>query len=119
MAERALRGSRLGAVSYENELATDLAERQVIAYVCPNGHHVEVPLAAEAEVPPTWECRFCGATAVMADPNAPTAAVGAVRMKTPRSHWDMLLERRSIAELEVILEERLEILRLAARRKTA
>ena len=119
MAERALRGSRLGAVSYENELATDLAERQVIAYVCPNGHHLQVPLSVEAEVPPTWECRFCGATAVMADPKAPTAAVGAVRLKPPRSHWDMLLERRSIPELEVILEERLEILRLAARRKTA
>jgi|SRR5450432_1091781 RNA polymerase-binding protein len=119
MAERALRGSRLGAVSYENELATDLAERQVVAYVCPNGHHLDVPLAAEAEVPATWECRFCGATASLADATAASSVVSAVRTKPPRSHWDMLLERRSIPELELILEERLELLRLAGRRKTA
>ena len=31
--------------------------------------------------------------------------------KTPRSHWDMLLERRSIPELEELLEERLTLLR--------
>ena len=29
----------------------------------------------------------------------------------PRSHWDMLLERRSVAELEELLNERLELLR--------
>jgi hypothetical protein len=115
MAERALRGSRLGAVSYENDHATELAERQIVAYTCPHGHHVEVPLAAEAEVPPTWECRFCGATATKAD----TAAVAPTRVKPPRSHWDMLLERRSIPELEAILEERLGVLRTAGRRKSA
>ena len=27
--------------------------------------------------------------------------------KTPRTHWDMLLERRSIEELEVVLSEQL------------
>jgi hypothetical protein len=115
MAERALRGSRLGAVSYENDHATELAKRQMVAYRCPNGHHVRVPLAAEAEVPATWECRFCGATATKADAVAPEPA----RVKPPRSHWDMLLERRSIPELEAILEERLELLRLAGRRKSA
>jgi hypothetical protein len=115
MAERALRGSRLGAVSYENDHATELAERQIVAYTCPHGHHVEVPLAAEAEVPPTWECRFCGATATKAD----IAAVAPTRVKPPRSHWDMLLERRSIPELEAILEERLGVLRTAGRRKSA
>jgi hypothetical protein len=31
--------------------------------------------------------------------------------KTPRSHWDMLLERRTRAELEELLEERLTYLR--------
>jgi primosomal protein N' len=115
MAERALRGSRLGAVSYENDQATELAERQMVAYSCPNGHHIDVPFAAEAEVPQTWECRFCGATALKADAPAPEPA----RIKAPRSHWDMLLERRSIPELEAILAERLELLRVAGRRKSA
>src|SRR2546430_8397209 len=61
MAERALRGTRLGATSYENDRNTDLAPRQEIAFDCPKGHHFTVPFAAEAEVPATWECRICGA----------------------------------------------------------
>ena len=32
-------------------------------------------------------------------------------IKHARTHWDMLLERRSIAELEELLEERLALLR--------
>ena len=32
-------------------------------------------------------------------------------VKPVRSHWDMLLERRSIGELEELLTERLEMLR--------
>jgi RNA polymerase-binding protein len=31
--------------------------------------------------------------------------------KAPRTHWDMLRERRSIAELEELLAERLNLLR--------
>ena len=31
--------------------------------------------------------------------------------KAPRTHWDMLLERRSIEDLEEVLAERLEVLR--------
>ena len=38
--------------------------------------------------------------------------------KVPRSHWDMLLERRTRAELEELLQERLELLR-ARRGQTA
>ncbi|MDQ1484539.1 MAG: hypothetical protein QOJ62_232 [Actinomycetota bacterium] len=116
MAERALRGSRLGAVSYENDQATELAERQMVSYGCPNGHHFQVPFAAEADVPHAWECRFCGAIATRADGVAPEP----VRAKPARSHWDMLLERRSIPELEAILAERLEVLRVTGgRRKSA
>lgn len=116
MAERALRGSRLGAVSYENDQSTEPAERQVAAYDCPNGHRFEVPFAAEAEVPANWECRFCGAVASRHD----AAAAVPSRQKPARSHWDMLLERRTIPELEAILEERLEVLRLSGgRRKSA
>ena len=51
MGERALRGTRLGATSYENDRNTDLAPRKEVAYNCPKGHKFVVPLAAEAEVP--------------------------------------------------------------------
>ena len=33
------------------------------------------------------------------------------KAKPPRTHWDMLRERRSIPELEDLLKERLEVVR--------
>jgi rubredoxin len=107
MAERALRGTRLGATSYENDRNTDLAPRQEIAFDCPKGHHFTVPFAAEAEVPATWECRVCGTTAFTAAGDQPSPK----KTKPPRSHWDMLRERRSIADLEQVLAERLALIR--------
>jgi hypothetical protein len=32
-------------------------------------------------------------------------------VKPPRSHWDMLMERRSVADLEEVLAERLAVIR--------
>ena len=107
MAERALRGTRLGATSYENDRNTDLAPRQEVAFDCPKGHHFTVPFAAEAEVPSTWECRICGATAFTSSADLPAPK----KVKPPRSHWDMLRERRSIADLEQVLAERLALIR--------
>jgi hypothetical protein len=107
MSERALRGTRLGATSYETDSGIDLAPRQDVEYGCPNGHRFEMPFALEADVPPTWECRVCGAQALRVDGEAPEAKPG----KPTRTHWDMLLERRSVADLEEVLAERLEVLR--------
>jgi hypothetical protein len=107
MAERALRGTRLGATSYENDRNTDLAPRREVAFDCPKGHHFTVPFAAEAEIPATWECRICGATAFTAAVDLPAQK----KTKPPRSHWDMLMERRTIADLEEVLAERLAVIR--------
>ncbi len=107
MAERALRGTRLGSTSYENDRNTDLAPRQEVAFDCPKGHHFTVPFAAEAELPPTWECRVCGAVAFAATGESPAPK----KVKPPRSHWDMLLERRTVDDLEAVLAERLEVIR--------
>lgn len=107
MAERALRGTRLGATSYENDRNTDLAPRQEVNYDCPKGHHFTVTLAVEAEVPMTWECRYCGATALRVDGEMPKPRKG----KPQRTHWDMLLERRTTQDLENVLAERLAVLR--------
>ena len=38
MAERTLRGSRLGAVSYETDRNAELAPRKPAEYRCPKGH---------------------------------------------------------------------------------
>ncbi|GAA3991602.1 RNA polymerase-binding protein RbpA [Thermobifida alba] len=111
MAERALRGTRLGATSYENDRNTDLAPRQEVTYDCPRGHRFAVTFASEAEIPATWECRFCGESALMVDGKQPEEK----KTKPTRTHWDMLLERRSMEDLEEVLAERLELLR--ARRR--
>ncbi len=107
MAERSLRGTRLGATSYENDRNTDLAPRQDVAFDGPKGHTFTVPFAAEAEIPTTWECRVCGATAFTSAGDLPAPK----KVKPPRSHWDMLLERRSVADLEEVLAERLAVIR--------
>jgi hypothetical protein len=108
MAERStLRGSRLGAISYEDERGVVLAERQTVRYACPAGHDIEMVFSTEADVPDVWECSRCGAEAVLVDGSQPQRRAA----KAPRTHWDMLLERRSIAELEQLLEERLSMLR--------
>ena len=52
MSDGALRGTRLGATSYENDDHVELAPRQVTHYDCPNGaHHVSMPFSVEAEIP--------------------------------------------------------------------
>lgn len=107
MAERSLRGSRLGATSYENDSAVEFAPRQMIAFDCANGHRFEVPFSVEADLPFTWECRQCGDIARRVDGYEPSLKV----IKPPRTHWDMLLERRSVDDLEILLAERLALLR--------
>lgn len=107
MSERALRGSRLGAQSYETDDNVEAAPRIPVAYDCPQGHHVVVPFSVEADIPATWDCRVCGAEALRSDGQLPEPK----KVKPQRTHWDMLLERRSIAELEELLAERLALLR--------
>ncbi len=106
MAERSLRGTNLSALSMETDDNVVLSERQLIRYVCANGHVSELPFSIEADIPSTWECR-CGQVAKLVDGPAPEDKP----TKVARTHWDMLLERRSIAELEELLEERLALLR--------
>lgn len=108
MADRALRGMSIGAKSMESEDNVDYAPRSIVTYDCPNGHEITLPFSVDAEIPPTWECGQCGAESLLRDHEQPESDKP---IKTPRTHWDMLLERRSIEELEVLLAERLELLR--------
>lgn len=105
MAERSLRGMSIGAKSLESDDNVDFAARNDVAYVCPKGHRTILPFAEGADVPGEWECR-CGGIAKREgegedeadDLNKPT-----------RTHWHMLLERRSEEELAVLLEKRLQM----------
>lgn len=107
MSNRVLRGSGLGGVSFEDDRGVEFAPRQMITYDCPRGHVVEVTMAHDAEVPAVWECPHCGSEAARSTGEKPEPK----QEKPARTHWDMLLERRSIAELEDILNERLEEVR--------
>ena len=107
MAERTLRGARLGGQSFEDERGIEFAARQRVTYLCAQGHEFEITMSAEAEIPALWECPRCGAEALARDTERPEPKAE----KPARTHWDMLLERRSEKELEDILAERLELLR--------
>ena len=107
MGERTLRGARLGGQSFEDERGIEFAARQQVGYRCPQGHEFEITMSVEAEVPAVWECPRCGAEGL-----STSGITREEKVEKPvRTHWDMLLERRSIKELEDILSERLEMLR--------
>jgi len=106
MGDGALRGTRLGATSFESDDNVELAPRQIIHYDCPAGHTVSMPFSVEADVPYIWECR-CGAEGTIRNGEKPEVKP----VKHVRTHWDMLLERRTVEDLEVLLQERLAFVR--------
>lgn len=111
MADRSLRGIRLGAQSLQSEEGVVFHERTQHTYVCSTcGKETSLTFAADAEAPQTWECRACGGEAVLRVGNS-TVTVDHSDQKAARTHWDMLLERRTIPELEELLEERLAFIR--------
>ena len=67
MAERTLRGARLGGQSFEDERGIEFAARQQVGYACPQGHGFEITMSVEAEIPANWECPRCGAEALSVD----------------------------------------------------
>lgn len=115
MGEGSLRGTRLGATSYENDDHVVPAERVLVTFDCPRGHSTTVPFSTEADdIPVLWQCR-CGAEALQRAATRPEEALS----RPARTHWDMLMERRTIRDLEVLLEERLALLHADQRRKSA
>ena len=111
MAERTLRGARLGGQSFEDERGIEFAARQQIGYRCPQAHEFEITMSVEADVPAVWECPKCGAEA-----ESTSGIEKIVKAEKPvRTHWDMLLERRSVEELEELLKERLDLLKAKRR----
>jgi len=107
---RVMRGSRQGFVSYETDRNHDLAPRQIARYRTENGEEFEVPFADDAEIPGTWACRN-GMEGTLIEGDVPEPK----KVKPPRTHWDMLLERRSVEELEELLKERLDIIKTRRR----
>jgi hypothetical protein len=107
IADRHMRGSRVGALSsYETDRNHNLAPRQIARYRTKNGEEFGVPFADDAKIPGTWLCRnHMEGTLIEGGDLAEHKQV-----KVPRTPWDMLRERRSIEQLEELLKERLEII---------
>lgn len=117
MGSGAVRGTKIGASSYEREGAhIELAERTKLHFMCPRGHTFDVIFAHDADLPATWECIKCGA---MAAHNVDQIPAVEERSRTGRQPWDMLIERRTIADLEELLAERLNEVRMMDDKKLA
>lgn len=111
MAERNLRGMRLGAQSLQSEEGVEFASRRRVSYRTQDGSTFEVTFAADAEIPELWESPRSGLEGRLVGEDGELVHSDAAPEKPARSHWDMLLERRTRAELEELLEERLQLLR--------
>ncbi len=110
MSNEVWRGSTLGSHSFESESNVVYAERTQAVFRCANGHLTEVTFAHDAELPEVWACRNCPLDAKPFDVNSPTPPAEE-SSRVGRSHWQMLLERRTTEELEEILQEQLTLLR--------
>ena len=117
----ALRGYGMSSRSYETDENVVPMPSFPETFHCPAGHVQTLNFSVDAEeIPATWDCPKCGRAAhrdetaarrvaATEDLSAPTLSPRtAVATKTA---WDMLVERRSVAELEELLAERLEHLR--------
>lgn len=78
----------------------------MVRYRTESGEIFEVPFADDAEVPGEWLCKN-GQVGELVEGEGTEAKP----VKPPRTHWDMLRERRSIEELDVLLDERVDLLR--------
>lgn len=111
MADRSLRGMRLGAQSLQSEEGVTFSPRKKSIYRAADGSTFEVMFSAEAEVPTVWESPKSGLEGRLVDELGELVENDQAEGKVARTHWDMLLERRTRAELEELLEERLNYLR--------
>jgi len=111
MADRSLRGMRLGSQSLQSEEGVEFSPRKKSLYRTEDGATFEVMFAADADVPETWESPRTGQEGRLVGEAGGLVQSVVVETKAPRTHGDMLLERRTRPELEELLQERLELLR--------
>jgi len=102
---------RLGSQSLQSEVGVEFASRRKSLYRTDDGTTFEVTFSADAEIPEIWSSPRTGLEGRLVGDDGNMVTIEEVETKAPRTHWDMLLERRSRAELEELLQERLEVLR--------
>jgi hypothetical protein len=92
-------------------VGVEFSPRKKSVYRTADGTTFEVTFAVDAEVPETWESPRTGLEGRLVGDDGDLVQSEVAEVKPARTHWDMLLERRTRAELEELLEERLELLR--------
>lgn len=115
MNDKRLRGTRLGSISTETEEGVEFVERQNVTFRTEDGEEFTVTFMAGVELPYDWRSPKTsnigrrldekGKPIEGDDPNAPAPTPPTV------THWEQLMKRRTIAELELILEERIAEMR--------
>jgi hypothetical protein len=110
VSSRTLRATGMGSKSFENERTATPSPRQQLEFDCPRHRSFFIVFSIGAELPTSWDCPICWAPATRSD----GVQAEAKRVEPVRTHWDRVLERRSVAELEVLLAERLALLKAGA-----
>lgn len=117
MSEKRLRGTRLGSISFETDEGVDFVPTQSVTFRTEQGEEFQVTFMEGVELPYDWTSPHTGHIGRRLDaqgepvhgedPNAPAPPVPTV------THWEQLLKRRTIEELEEILAQRREEMRAA------
>lgn len=102
-----VKASGFGSKSFEDIEGVTLSPRQSVGFDCPAGHQFAVVFSLEAVLPGSWDCVRCGGEALRSD----GFRAEAKESKPDRSHLDRLRERRTDPELEVLLAERLQLIK--------
>ncbi|NLT25999.1 MAG: RNA polymerase-binding protein RbpA [Microbacteriaceae bacterium] len=111
MADRSLRGMRLGAQSLQSDEGVVLVDHQLRTYQTDRGERFIVTFAADAEAPEVWDSPKTGEEGRLLDEDGDLVPYEPPAQKPQRTHWDMLLERRTKEDLEEVLQVRLDWLR--------
>jgi hypothetical protein len=102
---------RLGSQSLQSEEGVEFASRRKSVYRTEDGKTFDVVFSSDAEIPEVWSSPRTGQEGRLIGDDGDIVKMDEVDVKAPRTHWDMLLERRTRAELEELLQERLDLLR--------
>lgn len=104
----------------DEQFAIDTIDRD---FVCRKEHRMTLTFAADAEVPNTWDCRTCGSVAQICGEGGTERQLSHRDLLNARhepayegswvtqAHIDAVHARRTDAELEAMLAERLDVLR--------
>ncbi len=115
MSNKRMQGTRLGSISSESEEGVDFVDRHDVTFRTSDGEEFVVTFMAGVELPYDWRSPRSsnigrrldakGKPIQGDDPNAPTPLPPTV------THWEQLMKRRTIEELEVIWQERITAMR--------